>query len=371
MLEQYYEYQNMLQRSTNENSSNMNEPQSKWILRMEFDADLMLDKNITMDDIHFAIVNSHGDKLSCIYSDFNEDKLIFRIRVNSFIGDSARKKQKEVEGLDVNDHIHYLKNIQDNLLKKIVLRGIDGISKVIPRKLQNMVVKEEGKFSQKDTWILDTTGSNLLEVLGLPYIDGKRTYSNDIYEVFDVLGIEAARQVILNELNEVMEFNSVYINYHHLSVLADRMTYAKDMVAVYRSGILNDDIGPIAKATFEMHTEMLLNAAKHGHLDNMRGVSANVMCGQQGFFGTNAFQVHIDLKEMEKNTIEAELSESHTTSVYNVTKNIEDMFNAVITPEKQMDKCSAENIKISNYLSGMPTVEETKPCLSDNYDMGF
>ena len=370
MLAQYYEYQNMMQRvmSTEPNTS---EPSSKWIIRMEFDADLMLEKNITMDDIHFAIIHTYSDRVSCIYSDFNEDRLIFRIRVNSFINDSSRKKIKEVEGLDVYDHIYFLKNMQDNLLKKIVLRGIDGISKVIPRKLQNMVIKEEGKYAQKDVWILDTTGSNLLEVLGLSYIDAKRTYSNDIYESFDVLGIEAARQVILNELNEVMEFNSVYINYHHLSVLADRMTYAKDMVAVYRSGILNDDIGPIAKATFEMHTEMLLNAAKHGHLDNMRGVSANVMCGQQGFFGTNAFQLHIDLKEMEKHTIESELNDSNNTNAYHVSKQIEDMFQSVIPSEKQKDTCSIENIKISNYLSGISQGEETKSCLSDNYDMGF
>jgi DNA-directed RNA polymerase II subunit RPB1 len=150
---------------------------------------------------------------------------------------TAAKKAKGVDALDVSDDIYQLKSIQDLLLKKIVLRGVESISKVIPRKIQNMLVLEEGKYVSKDLWIMDTTGSNLLEVLGLAYIDYKRTYSNDIYEVFDVLGIEAARQVILNELTEVMEFAGVYINYAHLSVLADRMTYSKDMVAVYRSGI--------------------------------------------------------------------------------------------------------------------------------------
>lgn len=184
------------------------------------------------------------------------------------------------EALDISDDISQLKTMQDILLKKIVLRGVEGISKVIPRKLQNMLVKEDGKYIPKDIWILDTTGSNLLEIMSLPYIDYKKTYSNDIYEVFETLGIEATRQVILNELTEVMEVAGVYINYHHLSVLADRMTYAKDMVAVYRSGLLNDDIGVIAKASFETHTEMLLNGAKHGLLDNLKGVSANVMTGQ-------------------------------------------------------------------------------------------
>lgn len=371
MLQEYYEFQKLLQNATESRSGNdgAEKPSlEKWILRMEFDADLMLEKNITMDDIHFAIVNSYKDRVSCIYSDYNSNKLIFRIRLLQSGNNPAKKNRGTAEALDISDDIHQLKTMQDLLLKKIALRGVEGISKVIPRKLQNMLVKEDGKFMPKDIWILDTTGSNLLEVLGLSYIDYKRTYSNDISEVFDTLGIEAARQVILNELTEVMDVAGVYINYHHLSVLADRMTYAKDMVAVYRSGLLNDDIGVIAKASFETHTEMLLSGAKHGLLDNLKGVSANVMTGQQFLGGTNAFQVHIDLKKMEEWNTQSELSSSVSTS--NLAKNIEDQFAQAISKEMKMDECSSEKIVIQNYLSGI-TVKDTKPCLQDNYDVGF
>ena len=85
--------------------------------------------------------------------------------------------------------------------------------------------------------MLDTTGSNLLDTLAIDFIDYTRTISNDIKEVFDILGIEAARQMIYNELTEVMEFSDVYINYHHSSLLCDRMTCNKDMVAIFRSGL--------------------------------------------------------------------------------------------------------------------------------------
>ena len=88
-------------------------------------------------------------------------------------------------------------------------------------------------------------------------------------EVCDILGIEAARQMLFNELTEVMEFADAFINYHHLSLLCDRMTMTKDMVPIFRSGILSDDIGPIAKATFEVHTEVLLDAARHADFDHM------------------------------------------------------------------------------------------------------
>ena len=139
----------------------------------------------------------------------------------------------------------------------------------------------------------------MLEAMALDYIDPTRLYSNDIREVFDVLGIEAARQMIYNELTEVMEFSDVYINYHHVSLLCDRMTCNHNMVPIFRSGLLSDNVGPVAKATFEVHTEVFLDAARHGDFDHMRGVSANVMCGQFGNYGTGAFQLVLDMKEME------------------------------------------------------------------------
>ena len=370
LLTEYYTFQRMMQDVTETEIKESGEKPSleKWILRMEFDADLMLEKNITMDDIHFAIVNSYKDRVSCIYSDYNASKLIFRIRLkdgsSSSSGGQHKKVKGMVEGLDIADDICQLKSMQDMLLKKIVLRGVEGISKVIPRKLQNMLVKEDGKYVPKDIWILDTTGSNLLEVLSLPYIDYKKTYSNDIYEVFETLGIEATRQVILNELTEVMEVAGVYINYHHLSVLADRMTYAKDMVAVYRSGLLNDDIGVIAKASFETHTEMLLNGAKHGLLDNLKGVSANVMTGQPFLGGTNAFQIHIDLKQMEALNTQATL----TAETKSTMDELEESFAQALNISK--GECSQEKIVINNYLSGM-AVNDSKPCLQDNYNVGF
>lgn len=261
--------------------------------------------------------------------------------------------------MDNSDQIYLLKNFQETLLKKTILRGVDGISKVLPRKVPNSVVKDDGKFIRKDTWVLDTIGTNLLEVLGLSFIDSIHTYSNDIYEVYLTLGIEAARQCILTEFVDVMEHSDVYLNYHHLSVLCDRMTYnGKDMVAVYRSGILKDDIGPVAKSTFEMHTEMFLNAARHGHLDNMRGVSANIMCGQFGYFGTGAFNVILDLEQMERNNDSAE-------SVSFRDDNRMEMEET----KKSGTFCSKDNIVVDNQIYDKAPLHTI--CDDDDYDMGF
>jgi len=367
LMEQYYEFQNMLE-SCVDVQTDSNGQKSKWIIRMEIGPEILLDSNITMDDIHFAITNSYGNDVSCVYSDYNSNNLVFRIRMNSSV--FQKKKTKGIpDTLDQSDEIYMLRNFQENLLNNIVLRGVTGIKNVIPRKLQNNVVREgvderkverdEGKYVPKDVWVLDTTGSNLMDVMALSFIDAKRTFSNDIKEIFNVFGIEAARNAIFNELVEVMEFSDVYINYHHLSLLCDRMTSTKDMVSIFRSGILNDDIGPISKSTFEVHTEVLLGASRHADFDHMRGVSANVMMGQMGIFGTGSFQLVLDMEKMKN-------MEDKQVDMRNTDKEIERMFGGL---EDKGDTCSKANTEIKNNLAAIKQ-EDLGQC-DDDYDVGF
>ena len=85
-----------------------------------------------------------------------------------------------------------------------------------------------------------------MDVLALDYIDVNRTISDDIQEIHNVLGIEAAREALLSEMTGVFDNDGTYINYHHLSLLCDRMTASSHMVSIFRHGINNDNIGPIA-----------------------------------------------------------------------------------------------------------------------------
>ena len=303
IIEQFRVFENMVDECAEMTLNTDENERSKWIIRMEMNAEIMLEKNITMDDVNFTLNNSYENQINCVYSDYNSDRLIFRIRMNEVMkSGSSRGGQKKVKvnPLDQSDQIYLLKNFQDQLLENIILRGVKGINKVILRKIKDNVVETNGIFNKQDIWVLDTIGTNLMNVLALDYIDKSRTFSNDIVEVFNVLGIEAARQIIYNELVDVVEFDGTYINYHNYSVLCDRMTFTSKMISIFRHGINNDNIGPIAKASFEETPEMFLKAARHAELDTMRGISANVMCGQEGFFGTSSFQVVLDIEEMSK-----------------------------------------------------------------------
>jgi DNA-directed RNA polymerase II subunit RPB1 len=199
----------------------------------------------------------------------------------------------------------------------------------------------------------------LITALSLDYIDVTRTISNDIQEIYSVLGIEAARVAIYNELSEVLEFDNTYINYHHLITLADRMTASAKMVSIFRHGINNDDIGPIAKASFEETPEMFLKAARHAELDEMRGVSANVMCGQEGYFGTSSFQVLLDMNKMIKFGGEAK---------YNVT-NANDEIDKAFEMENPDDVCSIGNLSMNVTVSSIK--KENLGNVKMNYNIGF
>jgi DNA-directed RNA polymerase II subunit RPB1 len=292
LMKEYNEFEKLLDDCNS--SYDSSKDKSKWIIRMYMNKIEMLDKNISMDDLHFALMNSYNN-LTCMYTDYNSEKLIFRIRINKNLQLLKKKKNKNIlESLDQSDEIYLLRNLQEELLDNLILRGVKNIDKVTLRKISDNFEEIDTKYIKKDLWVLDTLGTNLLDILALDFVDKTRTTSNHIIEIYNTFGIEAARQSIFDEFSEVIEFDSTYINYHHLIMLADRMTCNDKMVSIFRHGINNDDIGAIAKASFEETPEMFLKAAKHGELDNMKGVSANIMCGQQGYYGTNCFKVLVD-----------------------------------------------------------------------------
>jgi DNA-directed RNA polymerase II subunit RPB1 len=130
-----------------------------------------------------------------------------------------------------------------------------------------------------------------------------------------------------------------------MSLLCDRMTFSGKLISIFRHGINNDDIGPIAKASFEETPEMFLRAARHAELDTLRGISANVMCGQEGLFGTASFQVVLDINEM------ISLDEKYKYEYQDKEEIINDaLFKGLENPT---DICSKQNLEIQTNISNI------------------
>jgi len=352
-IQQFLEFEKMVDQCQGQENDEIT--RSKWIIRFEIDKETLLDKNITMDDINFAIRNSYNDDISCVYTDYNSDKLIFRLRLTKLL--ENKNKTKSVIPLDQSDEIYILKQLQDNLLNNILLRGIKNVNKITLRKDPNIMIYDDGKYIKKEGWLLDTAGTNLLDVLALDFIDYTRTVSNSITEIYNVLGIEAARASIYNEFIEVLADNDTYINEHHLTILCDRMTYSHKMISMFRHGINNDDIGPIAKASFEETPEQFLKAARHAELDIVRGVSASVMCGQEGYYGTSAFQVYINLQLLKDRPVD-------DVDVSDINNTIDAAFGTI---EDANDPCSTTNLHINNNVTNINS--EHLGEIDDEYDI--
>jgi DNA-directed RNA polymerase subunit A" len=179
-----------------------------------------------------------------------------------------------------------IKELQ-KLRERILDTVISGVSGVL-----NAVVRKEG-----NDWIISTLGTNLKEVLELKEIDEKRTYSNDIHEVSAVLGIEAARNVIIKEAFETLQQQGLDVDIRYIMLVADIMTFTGNIRPIGRYGVAGTKTSVLARAAFEETIKHLVRAGIRGEADKFQGIFENVMIGKVVPSGTGMFELIAKLKE--------------------------------------------------------------------------
>ena len=153
---------------------------------------------------------------------------------------------------------------------------------------------------ERREYVLQTDGSNLRGAMAEESLDFTKIYTNDINEIFEVLGIEAARRALMKEIRMVISFDGSYVNHRHLSMLCDVMTYKGFLMPITRNGINRIDTSPLQKASYEETQEIFMEAAVFGEKDKLLGVSENVMTGQLLPTGTGVFDVYLDTKKLNE-----------------------------------------------------------------------
>lgn len=275
------------------------EHQSRWLLRITLDRQKMLDKGLAVEDVAACIKREYTKDVAVIFSDNNAEDMVIRVRV------IRQDDDKDEDGNKIIEDDVMLKRLEKHLLDSCTLRGVDGIERAFLNQAPKLIVKEDGgqtadKNNEKCLeWYLDTQGTSLREVLQVEGVDTRRTYTNDLYQVVDVFGIEAARSALMAELTQVLAFDGSYVNHRHLALLVDVMTCRGSIAAVTRHGINRADTGALMRCSFEETVEILLEAAAVGELDDCRGISENVMLGQMAPMGTGHFEVLLDPKMLE------------------------------------------------------------------------
>ena len=152
-------------------------------------------------------------------------------------------------------------------VKDVHLKGIKGISQVLPVK-------------RGDEYMVMTSGSNFADVLQLEGVDMNRTTTNNIFEIEKVLGIEAARQAIINEVYKVIENQGLNVDLRHIMLVADTMCFSGQVKGITRYGVISEKSSVLARASFETPIKHIINAALIGEIDRLDSVVENVMLNQ-------------------------------------------------------------------------------------------
>jgi DNA-directed RNA polymerase II subunit RPB1 len=316
------------------------EETSPWIIRFTFNKELMIDSGIVMEDVYLSIMNYDIDKINFVYSDDNSKNLIGRISIKTNI---KGKKEELINGLsDQSDVISIFKNIQEDILENVVIKGIKNITNIVMSE-KNKIIKKENEIITEKRWILETDGVNLLDVFNSKYVDFKNTFSNDIIEIYEVLGIEAARLALIEEVTSVMS-DASYINQRHIDLLCDVMTSKGIITPINRQGINRGDVGPLAKCSFEDTTDQLIKAGLFGEKDKLNGVSSNIMMGQVIKAGTGMCNILLD---EEKLIEEMKNIDSLDDDFIEVTENNIDNLLDDTNIEDYDDYCNDDNFELS------------------------
>jgi DNA-directed RNA polymerase subunit A" len=159
-------------------------------------------------------------------------------------------------------------------LKLLHIKGIKGITQVLP------IVNKEGEY------MIITAGSNLRKIFEIEGVDASRTLSNDIAETNEVLGIEAARQVIINEVIKVIENQGLNVDIRHIMLIADTMCFGSRYRGITRYGVVREKASVLARASFETPINHIIDAAMLGEEDKLESVVENVMLNQPVPVGT-------------------------------------------------------------------------------------
>ena len=243
--------------------------------------DFALEFQINLVDISISIklnkelMRSAGMNSSSIINALKKHTKGYNVKVE---GDTIVLKNRSKE-LNLNDLYK-----DKEKMKGVHLKGIKGIKQVLPVK-------------RGDEFLIITAGSNLKEVLKLDYVDSVRTITNNVFEIAEVLGIEAARQAIINEVFGVIENQGLNVDIRHIMLVADTMCNTGVIKGITRYGVVSEKSSVLARASFETPIKHIINAALVGEIDYLDSVVENVMVNQPVPVGTGLPSLVTKVKE--------------------------------------------------------------------------
>ena len=236
-------------------------------------------------DLTNLILYINPDEKTMVKKSFSNDKLLESIQKMRGIDAKVDKGKIKV----TLDEPSYKKLLDiSETLKDLKVKGIDGIKRIIIRK------------EPREGYVIYSEGSNLEKVLEIVGVDPYRTTTNDIQAVGRVLGIEAARNMIIQEAYNTLSEQGLEVDIRHIMLVADVMTADGSIKAIGRHGVSAEKESVLSRAAFEITVSHLLQASRRGETDRLGGVAENIIVGQPVNLGTGAVELVMQRKPKKK-----------------------------------------------------------------------
>lgn len=305
-----------------------------WLMRIELDREKLIDKEVTLLDIKSKFCNQWEKRYNDLKGIKKEEKAILdKIVQTALLSNTDNDKTPIIHlRFDMTDfEITTINNFIEFMIDKFKLKGIPSIHDIstITEERALSYDKKDGSLIEGNQWVIYTQGENLYDIRYLTGIDVYKTICNDVVQVYQTFGIEAARATIIREITYAYERASQTVNYHHLSILVDLMTSSGQLTSVDRHGMSKTDNDVLARASFEKMVDQVINAAIFGEVDHMKGVSSRIMAGLVVRGGTGMCDVILDTKALEKSEFIEDIQQNYNKTYKDITANtiISDVIN--------------------------------------------
>lgn len=228
-------------------------------------------------DLSDVEIPSSGDIMECAVQNDDEDSVVLK------------KKTLDPEKLkfltNENKDTIYIEEVLIPQIDQFQLFGIPNVTDYFIEKVD-------------DSYILHTKGNNFERLLSCPHILADKTISNNMWNIYECLGIEATREFLISEFSNIVSSDGTFINQCHIALLVDIMTFSGSIISISRYGMKNDQFGALAKASFEESLDNFLKAGFFSEIETTRDVSASIICGKRPNIGTGLSHVLLDMFKM-------------------------------------------------------------------------
>ena len=316
---------------SNKNSCSNSIDGLPWLVRIEFNREKLLNKEVTLLDIKSQFCFSWEKRNNEIKNIRREKKeLMNKITQLAILSNNDNNDVPIIHiRFDVNNtNQATLIDFIDLFVDEFKLKGIPGINDIASdeKAVEERVISFDNADSiieKNSEYIIYTIGINMESIKNIVGIDLNRTYCNDIILIYENFGIEAARNFIITQNINVLTTNGSGTNYQHIQIFGDLMAHVGTLTSIDRHGLNKLDTDPLSRASFEKTVDQLITAAVFNEVDYMKSVSSRIMAGLCIKSGTGLCNLILDKDLLENSEYTTDISHLYNRTYKDITSSLQ------------------------------------------------